>query len=523
MPGTPEQDRGLVHASAQRPDVLLAARQQLGEREPRRAMTPCSAASASAVATTSADDDDTPRRGRHGRRRPRSVAPAGRRQPASTSAWPPPAGSFPSRRRLGGDRRRGLEAPGQETGGRRLATSIQPSPSARRGDQDVAVDRERQHRQPVVVGVLADDVHPARRARDHDGPAARERQPRGVDPRADAGSVTTRDAPGRSCCSSSRAAAAPTPGVTAMRWFSRRSRARSYSEPAAPAFGSAQPKTRRATRACSAAPMHIAHGSTVDVERPPRAGGSCPHAGPRRAQGADLGVPARVVRGDAGVARPREHPAVPHHDRPDRHLAPPRAARDACRSATSIQCWSASVGMRRRRRTVQPYPRPTVSRASAPRRSPRPASAPPAAARSWPRPAPSALHFSTSDSLTTMVSATSFTDRPVCRYLLTCLQFTSPAIRRPPRAPGSPRAPGLRFAFVPPCACTIRAIPYAHSSHERPIPNPQRRSKSYAPGTSRSLRARPGRAATPGGQMPVAAGLPSPACVGARTPLQRKS
>src|SRR5439155_1145904 len=44
----------------------------------------------------------------------------------------------------------------------------------------------------------------------------------------------------------------------------------------------------------------------------------------------------------------------------------------------------------------------------------------------------------------TMVSATSFTVRPVPRYLFTCLQFTSPAIPSPAVPRISPPAPGGR-------------------------------------------------------------------------------
>src|SRR5262249_41011846 len=69
-----------------------------------------------------------------------------------------------------------------------------------------------------------------------------------------------------------------------------------------------------------------------------------------------------------------------------------------------------------------------------------------------PPPVSAVLHFSTSDSLMTMVSATSFTDRPVCRYLFTCLQFTSaatPSVAVPStRVPPSTRIPNRMRASL---------------------------------------------------------------------------
>src|SRR5690606_2360265 len=56
---------------------------------------------------------------------------------------------------------------------------------------------------------------------------------------------------------------ASTPPRTAGRWVRRGSASTSSTEPAAPALGSAQPKTTRGTRASTIAPAHIAHGSSV--------------------------------------------------------------------------------------------------------------------------------------------------------------------------------------------------------------------------------------------------------------------
>src|SRR5262249_39231680 len=98
----------------------------------------------------------------------------------------------------------------------------------------------------VVVGVLPNQVHAARRSGEHraavssqgsderDGPIVRRR------------THDTRRARKKSR-RRSRDAAAETPEATSMRWLSRRSRARSYSDPAAPALGSEHPETKRAT------------------------------------------------------------------------------------------------------------------------------------------------------------------------------------------------------------------------------------------------------------------------------------
>src|SRR5437867_3330431 len=54
----------------------------------------------------------------------------------------------------------------------------------------------------------------------------------------------------------------------------------------------------------------------------------------------------------------------------------------------------------------------------------------------------------------TIVSATSFTERPVCRYLFTCLQFTAPAKLAPaePSNIATPINSVPRLMPEPPCA-----------------------------------------------------------------------
>src|SRR6185437_17149325 len=54
-----------------------------------------------------------------------------------------------------------------------------------------------------------------------------------------------------------------TPATTSGRWFCRRSRSTSHSDPTAPVRGSHAPNTTLATRASPIAPAHIVHGSTV--------------------------------------------------------------------------------------------------------------------------------------------------------------------------------------------------------------------------------------------------------------------
>ena len=63
--------------------------------------------------------------------------------------------------------------------------------------------------------------------------------------------------------SSSEQSAARTPPTTSGRWLSCGTSSTSRTEPAAPAFGSAQPKTTRGIRERTIAPAHIAQGSRV--------------------------------------------------------------------------------------------------------------------------------------------------------------------------------------------------------------------------------------------------------------------
>ena len=83
-----------------------------------------------------------------------------------------------------------------------------------------------------------------------------------------------------------------TPPTTSGRWLRRRSRTTSHSDPTAPVRGSQAPNTIRSTRASTAAPAHIVHGSrvTASVQPPSRQpdhrGAGRPPAGrgPRRAR-----------------------------------------------------------------------------------------------------------------------------------------------------------------------------------------------------------------------------------------------
>src|SRR5256712_7874033 len=75
--------------------------------------------------------------------------------------------------------------------------------------------------------------------------------------------------PLRNSCSNARHSSSSTPPTTSMRWFKRRSSGMLRTEPQAPPLGSLTPKTTRSTRARTAAPMHIAHGSIVTYRVPP--------------------------------------------------------------------------------------------------------------------------------------------------------------------------------------------------------------------------------------------------------------
>src|SRR5262249_48786200 len=84
-------------------------------------------------------------------------------------------------------------------------------------------------------------------------------------------------------------------------------------------------------------------------------------------------------------------------------------------------------------------------------------SPPPAAPPAVPSFPACSWHFFTSDSSITIVSATSFTERPVCRYLFTCLQFTAPPKLEPADPSDSSATPTTsvtRLMRGPPCGCT---------------------------------------------------------------------
>src|SRR5262249_39876429 len=136
------------------------------------------------------------------------------------------------------DRRCGCIVPWRKTGITARDLDHIAATSARR-HQDVAFDGEGQDREPVVVGVLADQGHASGSARPDRPPLAapggRPTAPTGIRARPDPRRARKKS------CRSSRAAPASTPARTAIVWLRRGSQARSYSEPAAPPFGSAQP------------------------------------------------------------------------------------------------------------------------------------------------------------------------------------------------------------------------------------------------------------------------------------------
>src|SRR5439155_764405 len=78
---------------------------------------------------------------------------------------------------------------------------------------------------------------------------------------------------GRFASKNSRSSAlhspARTPPTASTRWPWRPSSSRRWSDTTAPAFGSRAPYTTRATRAWTAAPQHIAHGSSVAYSSAP--------------------------------------------------------------------------------------------------------------------------------------------------------------------------------------------------------------------------------------------------------------
>ena len=365
MTRTAEQDGGLVHPPAQRADVLLAARQQIGERRAGRATGRRRApSSARAQATTSADDDETPAAGGM-LPSTRSVAPAGRPTRHRATPGQPPARSSPSHRpERAGSARSQAEAPGRET---RVDVGDLDVPSAPRpgGHQHVARDGERQHRQAVVVGVLADHVHPARRPREHRGPRPGSPQPPSAAARGSAAGTRSAPSPEEALQEIARRLRAH-PGRDRHAVVQTLITGQVIERSGGARLGSAHPYTSRATRAWSAAPMHMTHGSTVDIQH--RAGQAVvAGAPPRCPQRAHLGMSAgSLVAMLALPARARRSPSA-DDDRSDGDLPTARGAR-RCRSASAIQRWSASVGAAPPRGGASPHPRPTVSRASAPRR-----------------------------------------------------------------------------------------------------------------------------------------------------------
>ena len=127
--GRAEQDRRLVHAAAEGPDVLLAARQQLGERDAVERRVRRARAGPARAATTSADEDDTPAAsGIVPVDAQRSAPPSRPHRRRATPRWPP-ARSCPSRRRrTAGSARRGRN----RRGGKRGSTARRPRWSRRR-------------------------------------------------------------------------------------------------------------------------------------------------------------------------------------------------------------------------------------------------------------------------------------------------------------------------------------------------------------------------------------------------------
>ena len=95
--------------------------------------------------------------------------------------------------------------------------------------------------------------------------------------------------------------------MTSGRWFSRRSRTTSQSEPTAPAFSSyaAEHQPIHARRAPTA-PAHIVHGSRVTTRVQPVEPPLAPGRG-GRAQGDDLGVAGGVAVALADVAAGADH------------------------------------------------------------------------------------------------------------------------------------------------------------------------------------------------------------------------
>ncbi len=238
-PGRAEKDRRLIHPATEHTDVTFAPRQQLRQGEPVER-------DAREGELRERERNHEGGRGRHARSdRDRPVHPEGEatgrerhagieqglggrlRVVAPVARWErcdPPGGGVAPRRIA------------------RVAARDRDQAVGRRApcDDDVALDGEREDGKTVVVGVLAKQVcAPGCARHDRRSAAAEAGQERG---RAIAGirrHDTRRDR--KKSCRSVRARSASTPACTTIRWLRRRSAARSYSDPAAPAFGSAQP------------------------------------------------------------------------------------------------------------------------------------------------------------------------------------------------------------------------------------------------------------------------------------------
>src|SRR2546428_580112 len=92
-----------------------------------------------------------------------------------------------------------------------------------------------------------------------------------------------------------------------------------------------------------------------------------------------------------------------------------------------------------------------------------------------------------------MVGATSDTERPVPKYLSTCLQFTAPATRGPavPSNSATPITSVPSFMREPPCACAqpLDADRAARGTPSGCIATPRREGKLRRPAPSRPARA----------------------------------
>ena len=124
----------------------------------------------------------------------------------------------------------------------------------------------------------------------------------------------------KNACINSRHSASSTPPTALTRWLSAGLSSACATDCTAPHLGAGAPYTSVAIRACTSAPAHMRHGSTVTYSTAP--GSRVVAEGARgRPQRDHLGVRGRVAGADRLIEAGAGHLPIVHHHGADGHLA----------------------------------------------------------------------------------------------------------------------------------------------------------------------------------------------------------